>query len=495
MNKPFYAIQRRPEKGAAVSFPLCEAVQSCLDRPRRIYVIVGVSVGVPTMRARSGSGVGGIGGVEGRSSVLVPRAQGTGHSGRSTNKLSDRAVSAFVTRARAGQAEKKKLFDGGGLFLMLTPAGTAVWRIKYRVNGQERLATAGLYPEVGLPEARAQRDSLRSELRGNRDPHVEKKNRAASATTFGALTTEWLEKRRPDWSKIHFTKTSQALERDVLPTLGKRRLEDITSVSIAPVIEAISRRGSVETAGKVLQNINAIFQFALAKGLCDTNPAAPVRELLPRKREHSQRPALLNFKDLGDLLRRAEVAPISPPVRICHRLIAFTASRIGNAITAQWGEFDLDGELPTWTIPRSRMKAKGRPFAHKIILAPTIASELRTWRSATGGKGYVFESPTGRAHITHEALEKALRVTLGMEGKHSVHGWRASFSTLARDHEFSRDCVELTLDHIADTAVARAYDRGERLAERVKLMYWWDAQLTAAQQGASAISLRPAREA
>lgn len=141
------------------------------------------------------------------------------------------------------------------------------------------------------------------------------------------------------------------------------------------------------------------------------------------------------------------------------------------------------------------MKAKGRRFDHKIILAPTIASELRSWREITGGRGYVFPSPTGRAHVTHEALEKALRVTLGMEGKHSVHGWRASFSTLARDHGFTRDCVELALDHIADNSVARAYDRGERLAERVKLMYWWDAQLTAAERGALTLSLRPGKEA
>lgn len=262
---------------------------------------------------------------------------------------------------------------------------------------------------------------------------------------------------------------------------------------IAPVIEAIVKRGSLETASKVLQNVGAVFRFAEGKGFSrgGSNPATAVRELLPRKRSHSQRPALLKFDALADLLRRAERAPISPAVRICHRLIAYTAARIGNAITADWREFDLDSETPTWTIPRSRMKAKDRPFDHKVILAPTIATELRIWRSNTGGKGLVFPSPTGRPHITHEALEKALRVTLGMEGKHSVHGWRASFSTLARDHGFSREVTELTLDHLHDNAVARAYDRGERLAERVKLMYWWDAQLAAGEHGQVGIPLRP----
>lgn len=447
------------------------------------------------MDAADGSEVGGTadwGGESAQSLFRFAAKLKPAHRGRATNRLSDRAVKGFITRARAGEVDKKKLFDGGGLFLMLTAAGTAVWRIKYRVDGRERLASVGVYPEVGLPEARARRDTLRSELRQNRDPQIERKTRAASAATFGTVAAAWLEMRKRDWSTIHFTKTSQALQRDVLPRLGNLRVADITPALIAPVIEAIARRGSLETASKVLQNLGAIFRYAEGKGLirANANPATAVRELLPRKREHSQRPALLTFEALGELLRKAELAPISPPVRLAHRLIAFTACRIGNAIAAQWDQFDLKTETPTWIIPRSLMKAKARRFDHKIILAPTIASELRIWREVTGGRGYVFPSPTGRAHVTHEALEKALRVTLGMAGKHSVHGWRASFSTLARDHAFTRDCVELTLDHIADNAVARAYDRGERLAERVKLMFWWDAELTAGQAGIRSIQSR-----
>lgn len=97
--------------------------------------------------------------------------------------------------------------------------------------------------------------------------------------------------------------------------------------------------------------MTAIFRFAQGRGLCETNPAVPIRELLPKKRLHTQRPALLNFEGVGDLLRRAEVAPISPPVRMAHRLIAFTAVRIGNAIAAEWGEFDLESDAPLYTIP------------------------------------------------------------------------------------------------------------------------------------------------
>lgn len=417
---------------------------------------------------------------------------GIERAGRSTNKLSDRAVRAFVTRARAGTASAKKLSDGGGLYIMLTPAGSPVWRLKYRINGKERLYAIGVFPEVGLEAARVQRDLVKAHLREGRDPlkarQLTKATTAASSdSTFVGATEEWLAKQKRDWSDIHYLKSRQAIERDVLPFLGHLPVADITPAMVARVIEKVVARGAAETASKILWNVNCIFKLAQARGLRNDNPAEPVREVLPKRKANTPRPALLNFKELGDLLRRAEVAPISPAVRMAHRLVSFTAARIGNIVDAQWKEFDLDSDTPAWVVPRGKMKTRERAHDHRVLLGPTIVAELRAWRNATGGKGYLFPSPTGNAHITRESLEKAYRVTLKMEGKHSVHGWRASFSTLARDAGFSRDVVELTLDHVHDNAVARAYDRGERLNERVKLMYWWDAQLSSAQHGVQAI--------
>jgi integrase len=130
------------------------------------------------------------------------------------------------------------------------------------------------------------------------------------------------------------------------------------------------------------------------------------------------------------------------------------------------------------------MKSRNRHHDHKVVLAPSIVAELRRWRSDTGGKGPVFPSPQGGKHISRESLEKAYRVTLRLEGKHSPHGWRSAFSTLGRDEGFAREIVELTLDHVHDNEVARAYDRGERMEQRKKLMHWWAERLVAAQSGA-----------
>jgi integrase len=172
-------------------------------------------------------------------------------------------------------------------------------------------------------------------------------------------------------------------------------------------------------------------------------------------------------------------------------LCAFTAQRIGNVVSAKWEEFDLDAEPATWTIPRRQMKVKERHHDHRVILGPTIAAELRRWRQdSRRSEGHVFPSPTGRPHITRESLEKVYRVTLGLGGKHSLHGWRASFSTLANDAGFESDAVDLFLDHVHRTATARAYDRGERLEDRIRLARWWDEQLAPLADDPKVLPLR-----
>jgi integrase len=145
---------------------------------------------------------------------------------------------------------------------------------------------------------------------------------------------------------------------------------------------------------------------------------------------------------------------------------------------AEWPEFALEVDVPTWTIPREKMKAKDRQHDHIVYLGPTIAAELRAWRRRMPEKArYVFPGNAGREFVGREAVEKVYRETLKLAGRMSPHGWRSALSTIAKDSGWAGDVVELTLDHVHDTAVVRAYDRGERRSERIRLAVWWDAQL------------------
>lgn len=406
-------------------------------------------------------------------------------------KLTDKAVKAFVAKGERG----KKLADGGGLHLFITPAGGITWRIKYRIEGKEKLYSIGPYPQISLAAARVELGEVKARLLENNDPvtarRVNRASNAASAdNTFQLVAEEWLAMKQKEWSAGHYTKSARALERDIYPALGKLPISSITPAIVAKVVEDINKRDVLETATRILQHLNGVFRYAQAKGLCRDNPALAAREILPRKKDSGRMPALLDWPSLGDVLRRADLARISPSVRMAHRLCAFSTARIGNVINAEWKEFDLESDQPVWSIPRAKMKVNSRPIDHRIPLGQEIADELRQWKRVMGGKGYVFPSPTGNKHIGRESVEKVYRVTLGLDGKHSPHGWRSSFSTLARDKGFAREVVELALDHAHDNDVARAYDRGERFDDRIKLFQWWGAQLAAAQRGAIVIPLK-----
>ena len=412
-------------------------------------------------------------------------------SGGIGGRLTDKACRAFV----AQEARGKKLPDGGGLHLFITPAGGATWRIKYRIDNKEKVYSIGSYPAVSLAAAREELTEVKALLRENKDPVTQRRiNRAetsaSSDTTFEGVAGEWLTMKQREWSTGHFIKSARAFERDIYSSIGKLPIASITPAIVAKAIEDINKRDVLETATRVLQHLNGVFRYAQAKGLCRDNPALPAREILPRKKNTGRMNALLDWVSLGDILRRADMARISPSVRMAHRLIAFTGMRIGNVVEAEWKEFHLDDEQPTWVIPRAKMKVTSRPIDHRVPLGEGMVTELREWKNRVGGKGYVFPSPAGGKHIGRESIEKVYRVTLGLNGKHSPHGWRSSFSTLARDNGTARDVVELALDHVHDNEVARAYDRGERFDERVKLLDWWGKQLAIAQRGATIIPLK-----
>jgi integrase len=414
--------------------------------------------------------------------------------GIGAGRLSDKGIKAFVIKAERG----KKLADGGGLYLFVTPAGGTTWRIKYRLDGKEKIYSIGPYPLITLAAARVELGEVKGLLLEGKDPVSNRRvNRAAHAAsadnTFQAVAQEWLAMKRKEWSVGHFTKSARAFERDIYPALGKLPVANITPAMVAMAIQDIHKRDVLETATRILQHLNGVFRYSQAKGLCRDNPAAPAREVLPRKKDSGRMPALLDYVALGDVLRRAQMARLSPAVHLAHRLCAFTAARIGNVVTAEWSEFQLGCDQPVWTIPREKMKVTSRDIDHRLPLCPEIAEELRRWQSMTGKKGFVFPSPTGGKHIGRESIEKVYRVTLKLAGIHSPHGWRSAFSTLARDNGFERDVVELALDHAHDNEVARAYDRGERFAQRIELLNWWGSQLFAAQLGAKIIPLKSAK--
>ena len=244
--------------------------------------------------AKTSGGI--IGGIQAKSNWIKNMVGGT------SGKLTDKGIKSFIARKVIGS----KLADGQGLYLLITRAKTASWRIKYRIEGKEKSYTIGTYPQSSLAQARLELKEVKASLNKGRDPVVARRITMAQAaahseSTFRLVAEEWFAMKEKEWSLTHHTKSKRAFERDIYKALGELPIESITPSVIAKAIETINKRDVLETATRILQHLNGVFRYAQAKGLCEINSAAPVKEILPRKKNNGRMPALLDWNSLGAL--------------------------------------------------------------------------------------------------------------------------------------------------------------------------------------------------
>ena len=154
--------------------------------------------------------------------------------------LNDTAI-----RNKKPGAKPVKLFDEGGLFLIVTPQGGKWWRFKYRYQRKEKLLSLGVYPDVPLKAARDKRDDARKLLAAGVDPSAHRKAKRAeqnSDNTFEAVTREWLAKFAPKWTKAQPDRILRRLELDIFPALGNRPVGQITAPELLTVLRRIEAR-------------------------------------------------------------------------------------------------------------------------------------------------------------------------------------------------------------------------------------------------------------
>ncbi len=106
-------------------------------------------------------------------------------------------LSHFDIQNAKSEPKSYKLADGGGLFLLVQPNGSKLWRLKYRHLGTERALSFGPYPAVSLAEARTKRDEAKKLIADGVDPSVRKKlariaAESAARNTFGLVASEFL---------------------------------------------------------------------------------------------------------------------------------------------------------------------------------------------------------------------------------------------------------------------------------------------------------------
>lgn len=372
-----------------------------------------------------------------------------------------------ITNAKPREKDYK-LSDGGGLYLLVTPSGGKLWRLKYRIGGLERKLSLGAFPAVSLADARRRREHARAQIAQGIDPNAVKKEQEAVAhDTFATVAAEWMEyKKTSRFSGRHAERVWRSLENDIFPSLGPIPVSEISTKQIAAVIRQIESRGVRETAARALQKITAILQFAAKDERVSHNAARELRGTVETRRvEHL--PAMTR-EELPDFLRQLEVANVYAVTRLAIKMVLLTLTRTQEIRGARWDEFDLDGRL--WTIPADRMKMK---MEHRVPLSVQALEVLEQLRPFSGREKLCFPGHHDPSRMMSENAMLYALWRMGYRGKATVHGFRATGSTILNECGFNPDAIERQLAHAERNKIRAAYHRSEYMEERRKMMDWW----------------------
>jgi hypothetical protein len=158
---------------------------------------------------------------------------------------------------------RQRLFDGRGLYLEISPTGGRWWRFKYRFAGKEKRISLGVYPEVGIKEARDRREDARKQVAAGIDPGAKRKAEAAALVentenTFKAVAEEWVKLNSNKWSSANTYKITRLFERDIYPWIGERAVSGIGAQELLRVCRRIEGRNANETTHRALQNCGRV---------------------------------------------------------------------------------------------------------------------------------------------------------------------------------------------------------------------------------------------
>ena len=380
-------------------------------------------------------------------------------------------------------SEPGKHFDGGGLYLELTAAGGRYWRLKYRIAGKEKRLALGVYPAVGLKDARDLASQARQALQSGDDPGELRKTAKAKAAheavnTFRAVAWEWMEHQAARWTPETRERIRASLEADILKTMGARPLASVKPLEVMTAIKAIEARGAGDQAGRVLQRVKAIFRWAVIHRRLDSNPMLDLVQseiLKPREVQHR---AALDAKELPAFLVQLDAYDGDPHTIHALRLLMLTATRPGEVRGARWSEVDMDAAM--WTIPAERMKMRSE---HRVPLSRQSLELLQSMQTLSGGRELIFPSPYYPSKPLSENTFNSAMARMGYKNLATAHGFRALFSTVANETGWRADVIERQLAHKERNEVRAAYHRSTYMADRTKLLQWWADYLEGCKAG------------
>jgi integrase len=371
------------------------------------------------------------------------------------------------------------LYDNGtglGLYLLVNPAGSKLWRIKFSVDGQRRLRGLGAFPDVGLQAARLAAAAMREDTGGAAGKPVAQEN---PKLFFRQVAGEWADRFLPGLAPKTRQKSQNFLEEKILPFLGDLPLKEIgPPIVLNEVLRPIEARGNIETLHKVKTLLSQIFRYAVGIGVMERDFTLDLKGVFIPIR-HVHRAAITDPGELGLLLGAIDSYQGSPIVGHALKILPYVFTRPGELRNAVWDEVSLDESL--WRIPAARMKMRA---SHTVPLAAQVKTLFVGLKELTGGEKYLFPGRRTRTQpMSDMALNAALRRLGYGGGEVCGHGFRTTASTLLHEKGYPSEWIEAQLAHKDANSVRGAYNRAGHLPDRARMMQEWADYLDSLRAG------------
>lgn len=371
-----------------------------------------------------------------------------------------------------------KLFDGGGMFLLVQPSGTRVWRYAFRLNGKEQTYSLGIYPDLSLADARKAHIAARSLVAKGISPvHARKDDREraiqekkqAERGAFSTVLHDWRDVADKGLAAATIRQRQREIAKYIEPEFKSKNIAAITRADLAELLARVERK-TPEVARNLRGYLFQIFEHAITAGVLNANPMPPVRRKSgPQSRRRNQvHHAAMDTGRIPGFLAALDASGANPETKTAMRLLMLTAARKVEVTGAPWSEFDLDAA--TWRISPERMKARSE---HVVFLSRQAVTLLRDLHELTGHGIHLFPH-RDRAHtpMAGNSLNAAMN-RIGYGDAATPHGFRSVFSSRFNALHANPDVVERCLAHAPKDATRAAYNRHKYDAESAAMWQDW----------------------
>lgn len=406
------------------------------------------------------------------------------------------------TAVRAAKPRDKpyKLSDGDGMHLLVRTNGARLWQLEYRrpITKKRNTIGPGAYPDVPLAAAREWRAEQRRLLAAGIDPGerrkaVKRAGEERAANSFEAVAREWLAIKAPEWTARQLQKETDRLKNHAFPWIGKLPIAGIGVADIRPLLSRVSKRGHADQAHRLRSQLSRVFRFAVVSERAERDPAHALRDTLPARQKRNY-PTIIDPAKLGELLRAMDAFSGTMPVACALKLAPLLYARPGEIRMAEWSHVDLDGDMPTLTIPpanrklRKADKENPNTAPHVVPLSRQAVAILRELQPLTGRGRFLFPGARSASRPMSDGAVNAALATLGFKGAVVGHGFRHTASTLQNEMGWNPDAIERQLAHRAP-GVRGVYNKAEHLPERRKMMQAWADYLDGLKAGGNVVPL------